>query len=310
MLDSAFRLEAICFAGKPGDMMAPAPIVPSSRYAKSWRDAVQPPRSVGDRVRALARTAVLSASGILKRGSSDRFVRCVYCHYVFDDQLADFERLLISLRATGSFVDTASLMAMLTGARPVDGPYFHLSFDDGFRNNFTNALPILRKHSIPAMFFVPSALIGADYDRAREYSLDVTHLRAAVEMMGWDDLKAILEAGYEVGSHTRTHARFAAISATETELQDEIVGSKHDLEKALGYECRYISWPYGRMSDADAASVAFTRQAGYEACFGAFRGTVVPRVTDRYRIPRHHFEPQWPISHVNFFARGNMEHGD
>jgi peptidoglycan/xylan/chitin deacetylase (PgdA/CDA1 family) len=220
-----------------------------------------------------------------------------------------FESILRRLQALGDFIDSDALLCMLVGDRPIDGRYFHLSFDDGFRNNLTNALPILRKLSIPAIFFVPSAIVGADYDCVRDYCLNVTHYRAVIEMMGWDDLKAILDAGYEVGSHTRTHARFSVISGDESRLEDEIVGSKHDLEKALRYECRFISWPYGQVRDADATSVAFTRRAGYDACFGAFRGKVMPRVTDRFRIPRHHFEPQWPLSHVQFFARGNMERG-
>jgi peptidoglycan/xylan/chitin deacetylase (PgdA/CDA1 family) len=250
---------------------------------------------------------MLSTLGRLKRGMADRFVRCLYCHYVFDDQVADFERIILWLKSVGTFVDSAALIDMLTGVRPVDGRYFHLSFDDGFRNNFTNALPILRKHAVPAMFFVPSGLIGADWDRTRDYCLNVTHYRAVIEMMGWNDLEAILDAGYEVGSHTRTHARFSAISSDREHLEDEIRGSKHDLESRLRYRCRFISWPYGRVTDADNSSVDFTREAGYEACFGAFRGTVRPGTTDPYRIPRHHFEPQWPMAHVEYFARGNRE---
>lgn len=276
-------------------------------YAISWRTAVPATTTGADRLRAFARWSALSAMSVFSRKVADRFVRCLYCHYVFDDQVAEFDRIIGRLGALGTFVDSATLLEMLAGDRPVDGRYFHLSFDDGFRNNFTNALPVLRNHGVPAIFFVPSALVDADWERARDYCLDVTHYGAVIEMMRWDDLAAILDAGYEVGSHTRTHARFSAISTQRGHLEDEIRGSKHDLESRLGYRCRYISWPYGRVTDADASSVDFTREAGYDACFGAFRGTVRPGRTDRYRIPRHHFEPQWPLGHVEYFARGNME---
>jgi hypothetical protein len=90
-------------------------------------------------------------------------------------------------------------------------------------------------------------------------------------------------------------------------LDDEIGGSKKQIEEELGQECRYISWPYGRLSDADNESLKAVERAGYEACFGAYRGTVRPGETDLFSIPRHHFEVQWPVSHVLYFARGNME---
>ena len=54
-------------------------------------------------------------------------------------------------------------------------------------------------------------------------------------------------------------------------------------------------------------SLALTKAAGYEACFGAFRGSMTPGSTDLFAIPRHHFEPEWPAAHVKYFARGNME---
>lgn len=276
-------------------------------YATAWRDAVPPPARGIAGLRAAVRSGALSTMSRLARGPADRFVRCLYCHYVFDDQVAAFERLVLRLKSLGTFIDTNALLDMLAGRRPVDGRYLHLSFDDGFRNNVTNALPVLRRHAVPAIFFVPTALVGAGWDRARDYCLNVTHYRAVIEMMTWDDVRAVLDAGYEVGSHTRTHARFSAISTERRHLEDEIAGSKHDLESRLGCRCRFISWPYGRVTDADASSVDFTREAGYDACFGAFRGSVRPGATDPYRIPRHHFEAQWPLSHVEYFARGNRE---
>ena len=279
----------------------------SGRFATSLLTGVHSPVSITEKLRAFARRKALSLAAALDRRAADRFVRCLFCHYVFDEQVAEFENLIERLKSLGTFVTTDALLDMLTGRRAVDERYFHLSFDDGLRNNFTNAMPILRRHSVPAIFFVPSGVIGADWERTRNYCVDVTHYRNPIETLRWDDLKAMLDAGFEIGSHTRSHARFSAISADTNRLQDEILGSKEDLEKGLAYRCRYISWPYGTTSDADASSVGFTKTAGYEACFGAFRGTVVPGETDRYRLPRHHFEPQWLPAHVEYFARGNME---
>jgi peptidoglycan/xylan/chitin deacetylase (PgdA/CDA1 family) len=283
--------------------------VEENKYATLWRQATPTPTGVIGRARGLLRSTVLSLSSAAHTSNSDNFLRCLYCHFVFDDQRARFDQLIGHLKSVGQFVDTDTCVDMLSAKKPIDGRYFHLSFDDGFRNNFTNALPILRRHKVPAIFFVPTALVSAPWQSARFYCLERTLLKSVVELLRWDDLKTMRDSGYDVGSHTRTHARFAAISQDTALLQDELFGSKEDLETRLGTECRYISWPYGRLTDADEESLEMAQRAGYRACFGAFRGTVVPGETDPFSIPRHHFEVHWPLSHVRYFARGNMEAG-
>lgn len=279
----------------------------NNEYATHWRQAVPLPKGVLGKARNLCRHTILSACSLVKRTTEKGFLRGLYCHYVFDDQLRDFERMISRLKRQGRFIDTETCIDMLRGKKEIDGRYFHLSFDDGFRNNFTNALPILQKHEIPAMFFVPSSLIGADWETTKAYCLETTKYNAVIEMLTWEDIKHMVSLGYEIGSHTKTHARFSEISQSAQKLEDEILGSKLELENNLGQECKYISWPYGTRTDADESSLSMARSAGYQACFGAYRGTMVPGKTDLFTIPRHHFEAHWPLAHVEYFARGNME---
>ncbi len=281
--------------------------VHTNEYATNLRQAVSLPSNLTQKSRSLLRDAVLSVSSAVNRRSDACFLRCLYCHYVFDDQRHAFERLIVKLKATGQFVDTDTCIQMLQGKRQIDQRYYHLSFDDGFRNNFTNALPILMSHSVPAIFFVPSSLIGANWKKSQFYCTSVTGYNAAIETLRLEDLKEVLSQGYEIGSHTKTHARFSEISHDADLLEDEVLGSKTELEAMLDYKCKYISWPYGRLADADDVSLDTVQTAGYTACFGAYRGTVLPGQTGVFSIPRHHFEAQWPISHVMYFARGNME---
>ena len=196
---------------------------------------------------------------------------------------------------------------MLEGREPIDRPYFHLSFDDGFRNVYTNALPVLERHGVPAIAFVPSAVIGADRSEVRRYCVEIARYRRPIEVMAWSDVRDFVARGGEIGSHTRTHVRLADISLDPARLRDEIAGSKEEIEDRLGRACDYISWPFGRRADIDAAALEAVRAAGYRACFGAFRGSIRRGRTDRFGVPRHHFEAHWPISHVTYFAGGGME---
>lgn len=276
-------------------------------YATHWRQAAPLPSGIAEHARASLRHLFLSLSAMANKKENDAYLRCLYCHYVFDDQKDDFERLIVELNKTGEFVDTDMCIKMLSGEKPIDKQYYHLSMDDGFRNNYTNAFPILLKHHTPAIFFVPTSLIEADWEKSKNYCLNIARYKAVVEMMNWKELLRLSSEGYEIGSHTRTHARFSDISDNKALMEDEILGSKKDLENSLNVECKYISWPFGTLTDADARSLRMVKETGYKACFGAYRGTVVPARTGVFSIPRHHFEVQWPLSHIKFFARGNME---
>ena len=280
----------------------------NEHYAVRWRDAAHRPSGPREMLREGVRHVALTLLGSVAPARQARFLRCLYCHYVFDDQREKFERILEALQAIGTFVDTNAAIDMLKGEREIDGRYFHLSFDDGFRNIAANASPILERLAIPAIAFVPSALMGGDYRSDRDYCMGTMHYRGVVETCSWDDIRVLIDRGVEIGSHTRTHIRMSATSKAHPErLLSEIVGSKQDIERQLKIECRYISWPYGSLRDFDDASQELIEKAGYRACFGAFRGTVVPHESPLFRIPRHHFAVQWPLSHIRLFANGYLE---
>jgi len=278
-----------------------------NEYAVKWNQAVNQHLGLKGAVRRHLRSSVISMCSSFACAPSANFLRCLYCHNVFDDQVLQLDEILGELKRLGDFINTDTFIDIAKEKRPLDGRYFHLSFDDGFRNNFTNALPVLMKHEVPAIFFVPSRVVDADYNYVEKYSIDITHHVGVIETLRKSDLHEILRAGYEIGSHTRSHARFSEISSDPDLLKQELCGSKEDLESMLGVECKYISWPYGKKTDADNISLDVAKNCGYHACFGAFRGSVIPQKTDMFRIPRHHFEVNWPLSHITYFSKGYWE---
>ncbi len=276
-------------------------------YIVNWKKAVPTPK--GTRGRRFLRAVTLTALATIEKRKQNKFLRALYCHYVFDDQKERFEEIITGLKKIGTFVNTETCLEMLSGKKEIDGQYLHLSFDDGFRNIFTNAVPILKRYNVPAIFFVPSQVIEANWQTTRDYC-KLVDMTGVTEMVRWDELKEMANSGFEIGSHTRTHARFSTISKDPALLENEIAGSKHDIENRIGSECKYISWPFGERSDANALSLAMTKKAGYSACFGAYRGKINPQTSNRFSIPRHHFEVQSPLAHINGFARGIWEGKD
>lgn len=274
-------------------------------YATNWTELKAASARVG--MRGALRHCVISTLALASKPQPGHSLRLVYLHNVFNDQVAEFEEKIRYLASIGTFLSADEVLAIVRCEKPLNGRFFHLSFDDGFRNIITNALPVLRENGVPATFFVPTSVISADFARASNYSLNITHYPRVIELATWDDLAMAQEQGLQIASHTRTHARFTDISGSSAALQDEIFGSKEDLEQHLGRPCPYISWPYGSASDADASSLEYVKRAEYEACFGAYRGHVVPGHTNPFSIPRHHFEAHWPLAHFKYFVHGARE---
>jgi peptidoglycan/xylan/chitin deacetylase (PgdA/CDA1 family) len=155
-----------------------------------------------------------------------------------------------------------------------------VTFDDGFRSVAALALPILRRHGLPATIFVPTDHVGTGEPMrwpGIEQWLGGEH-EAELLPMGWDELAMLVDAGWEVGSHTRSHPRLTRIG--DARLEDELRGSREACERQLSLPCRTLAYPYG---DHDPRVVAAARAAGYEAACTLPEGF---RSDDVLRTPR------------------------
>ncbi len=101
-----------------------------------------------------------------------------------------------------------------------------ITFDDGYEDNYAKAFPTLKRYGFPAIIFVISDSVGKE---------GFVNWKQLLEMQGQEIL---------IGSHTRSHAYLPDVPSQE-QLLDEIVNSKRDLEKALGTEIKYFSYPSG-----------------------------------------------------------------
>jgi peptidoglycan/xylan/chitin deacetylase (PgdA/CDA1 family) len=256
-------------------------------------DRAYPFRSRARRaVRRVALAAVTRTPRARPRG-----VRIVHYHFVFDDELQAFERQLEWFR---SEFEPVSLSEAVTRLRrgDVSGSELVVTFDDGFKNQATNAAPLLRDAGFSACFFLITELVDALPDRARELCRVRLHLPRPVEQMGWDDARGLLVLGHEVGSHTRTHRNLAALPADEAvrELRD----SRAELEQRLGRVVRHASAPYGRAASFSPQVSAAAGETGYLSCASAQRG-INPAGADTYALHRDHLAAGWPVRDVRYF---------
>ena len=174
-----------------------------------------------------------------------------------------FARQMALLKLMGyQGLSMRDLEPYLTGAK--FGKVVGITFDDGFRNNLDNALPVLRRHGFTATCYGVSAMMGGTntWDRG---------VVAEKPLMTRDEWRTWHEAGMDIGSHTRTHAKLKELSIGEA--RDQITLSKRELEEAVGCEVRHFCYPYGWYTP-EHQSIA--RDAGYVTATTTHRGRVSP----------------------------------
>ncbi len=122
-----------------------------------------------------------------------------------------------------------------------------ITFDDGYLDTYENAFPILNELGFPATVYIITSTLGTD--KSYGYLQD-------------DALKALIAAGWEIGSHSVTHNN---LNKTKLGAGNEMKQSKETLETRLGIKVRSFSYPFGiaNQSIKDLAA-----EMGYDSAVG------------------------------------------
>ena len=143
-----------------------------------------------------------------------------------------------------------------------------LSFEDAYASVYEYAWPIMERYGFRGTLFVVAGYVG------KENGWDANFGGRRFRHLNWKELKALSEAGWEIGSHTWSHRDLTAL--TPDELARELGDSKRALEDALGISVDILSYPFGRYDERvrDAAM-----EAGYRMGCAFF-----PRRNDPFTV--------------------------
>jgi len=276
------------------------------KYSEFLSD--QPQLSHFQSARATLRDIAISTLSYVPRPQPKNWIRPIYGHGIFKDQVANFERNIKNCLNIGEFISTDELHGILAHNLPIDGKLFHLSFDDGFRNVLKEGKDVLEKYSIPAIIFVNPKSVNTNLEESSKFCEESLLNPFAIEFCTWEDLRAAKAANIDIGSHTFSHKRLSTISSDPDLMKFEILESKNKLEQELSIPINHFSWPHGTKKDIDNVSLECIKNAGYLTCFSAVRGSITEgKNTDPFYIPRHQIETQYPDRHTRYFLNGGAE---
>ena len=113
---------------------------------------------------------------------------------------------------------------------------------------------------------------------------------AEYEAVRWEEVREMAAQGIEFGAHTRTHPILSRLR-TRQEMDEEIAGSKREIEEQLGRPVEHFCYPNGSNADFGSEAVESVRQAGYRTAVTTEKGLNLAS-TDPFRLLRIGVQPE------------------
>lgn len=212
------------------------------------------------------------AAGVFARAFRSRMIIVAF-HRIRDDMPEDgltcgstkFENFCEFFRRHFSVISLSEQVAGSRAGKDMGGT-LSITLDDGYRDNYEVAAPILRKLGLPAAFFVTTGFVGtqtiAPWDR---------ELSRQPGWMDWDQVRSLAAQGFEIGNHTDTHIDMGIADAHT--VRAELAVSSRKLHEQLGQPMRLFAYPFGGPDNICGRSLELVREAGFDCCVSCLGGT-------------------------------------
>jgi peptidoglycan/xylan/chitin deacetylase (PgdA/CDA1 family) len=256
--------------------------------------------------------------------------------------LESFKQQMVFLKKSFEILPLTELSRKLHKGERLPQRLACVTFDDGYKDTFTQAAPVLESLGIPATVFITAGIIedreafwwdrmcysimrsnvnkikicsneqplpsnpdkrlqaarhiiemvkGLDYYETLAVTNEV-ELQTGVCIppdikdcltMQWKDVRAMYDAGIDIGSHTLSHPSLRKV--THAEAHRQIRGSRDLIYQRTGITAHHFSYPHGHATDITRGIASIVRDAGYEsAC--TIMPSPVDKSTDPYLIGR------------------------
>lgn len=129
--------------------------------------------------------------------------------------------------------------------KPLPKKVVLITFDDGYRETYTEAYPILQKYNFTATIFVITDYVGTNS-----------------RYLDWDQVREMHDNGFTIGSHTLNH--ISLVNASNEYAEYQLVQSRQAIEDRLKVPVEYFAYPEGFYN---RTIIQLVKKAGYRAAF-------------------------------------------
>lgn len=145
---------------------------------------------------------------------------------------AVFREQMAFLKAQGyETIDMYDMLDAIVNGRELPSNPIILTFDDGYRDSYENAYPILTEFGFKGTFFIPTEFVDRGFEA----------------YMTWPMIEEMAAAGHRFESHSKSHADLA--KQGRADLIWQILGSQETLAAHIGYKPHFLSYPSGSYND-------------------------------------------------------------
>ena len=191
-----------------------------------------------------------------------------------------FERHLVFLKKNYDIISLRELSQRLANGK-IKGNEMAITFDDGYQDNLTKALPLLEKYNLPATIFITTGHIGekANFDWDKKYPEDDRAFFLTEE-----EIRTLAKHPLiDIGAHTETHPNLANLK--QEEQKKEILNSKNKLEEITGKEIKTFAYPFGGTYDFNKTTKGIVKESGFDFAY-TNTGFLATKTRDNFIIPR------------------------